>query len=104
MSKVEIDNEICKEIYKDVKDTIQSTSQSVSQYERICKYTEMFVEYVDNNNLYELHFYLKNKMIPTDDLIKNIVIDSKTNLKLFQWIEVLVRNFEFIHQKTIQEN
>ena len=43
-------------------------------------------------------------MIPTDDLIKNIVIDSKTNLKLFQWIEVLVRNFEFIHQKTIQEN
>ena len=71
MSKVEIDNEICKEIYKDVKDTIQSTSQSVSQYERICKYTEMFVEYVDNNNLYELHFYLKNKMIPTDDLIKN---------------------------------
>jgi hypothetical protein len=78
---------IQNEIYNDVKATLHSKN------DRIIKYTELFVDYIDNRNLNELYFHLKNNLIPSDDMIKNIIDDSKKNQKLFQWIEVLVREF-----------
>jgi hypothetical protein len=78
---------IQNEIYNDVKSTLHSNN------DKIIKYTELFIDYVDNNHLNELHHSLKNNMIPSDELIKNIIHDSEKNQKLFQWIEVLVRDF-----------
>lgn len=78
---------IQNEIYNDVKSTLHSNN------DKIIKYTELFIDYVDNHHLNELYHSLKNNIIPSDELIKNIINDSEKNQKLFQWIEVLVREF-----------
>jgi hypothetical protein len=75
------------EIYNDVKSTLHSNN------DKIIKFTELFINYIDNHHLNELHHSLKNNIIPSDELIKNIILDSEKNQKLFQWIEVLVREF-----------
>lgn len=67
---------IQNEIYNDVKSTLHSNN------DKIIKYTELFIDYVDNNHLNELHHSLKNNMIPSDELIKNIIHDSEKKSKI----------------------
>jgi len=59
----------------------------------IFKYFDLFVDYIDNPNLYEMYENLKMKIVPSSDLIKRVVKDAKTNQKLFQFIELLLKKF-----------
>ena len=75
------------EIFNDVKLTFYKKN------EKIVRYTEMFIDYIDNENFEKLYNTIKNNEIPSDELLKNILNDSEKDQKLFQWIEVLVREF-----------
>jgi len=59
----------------------------------IFKYFDLFVDYVDNPNLYEMYENLKMKNVPSSDLIRRVVKDAKTNQKLFRFIELLLKKF-----------
>jgi hypothetical protein len=61
--------------------------------DKILKYFELFVGYVDNRNLDKIYEILQKKENPSSELIREIVLEAKTNQKLFQFIEVLLQKF-----------
>ena len=60
-------------------------------HSKLLKFTNLFVDYVDSDNLNELHEMIKIDQKPSDNFYKNLVNDAKQNHKLFQWISVLLR-------------
>lgn len=72
----------------EISETIAQDTES-----KLLKYFDLFVEYVNHPTLYELHENIKLKQNPSSQLIKQLVQDAKKDKKLFQFIEVLLKNF-----------
>ena len=75
-----------------LKDELTSMVTNVES-DKILKYFELFVGYVDNRNLDKMYEILQKKENPSPELIGEIVLEAKTNQKLFQFIEVLLQKF-----------
>jgi hypothetical protein len=75
-----------------LKDEFTSVVTNVES-DKILKYFELFVGYVDNRNLDKMYEIIQKKENPSPELIKELVVEAKTNQKLFQFIEVLLQKF-----------
>jgi len=71
---------------EEVSEAIHSIPQS-----KLLKFTNLFIDYVDNENLNELYEIIKIDKKPDENLCKNLVNDAKRNQKLFHWISVLLQ-------------
>jgi len=75
-----------------LKDELTSMVTNVES-DKILKYFELFVGYVDNRNLDKMYEIILRKENPSPELIRELVVEAKTNQKLFQFIEVLLQKF-----------
>lgn len=69
---------------------IHETIQSIP-HQKILKFLNLFVDYVDNSNLYELKQMIEKKETPSLNFLEKVVENAKNDQKLFQWIEVLLK-------------
>ena len=62
----------------------------LNNQDKIKKYTEFYLDYVNHPYLYKLHEILSNKEKLSNDFFDNFVEQAKKDQKLYQWVEVLL--------------
>jgi hypothetical protein len=74
-----------------IQQEMTETLTTVELHPKILKFIELFREHVDSLKLNDLYDVIKSGNNPSPYLLSEMVNEARTNDKLLQWIEVLLR-------------